>query len=124
MSYRPIPETIASVFTTLYYIRRSYEEGLATFGYAGERLAARSGYAKALYEGLKNHYGLTVRNFEVHAYAEPDHGDKAAALLRKVVVTPTIQRLCREAVRNVMLVRDARVIALNRWLDEPGALRP
>jgi pyrroloquinoline quinone (PQQ) biosynthesis protein C len=124
MSYRPIPETIASVFTTLYYIRRSYEEGLATFGYAGERLAARSGYAKALYEGLKNHYGLTVRNFEVHAYAEPDHGEKAAALLRKVVVTPTIQRLCREAVRNVMLVRDARVCAVNGWLDEPGALRP
>lgn len=123
LDYQPLPETVASVFTCLYYIRRSYEEGLATFGYAGERLAARSGYAKALYEGLKKHYGFTVRNFEVHAYAEPDHGDKAEALLRKVVVTPQIQRMCREAVRNVMLTRNTRVLALNRWLDEPGALR-
>lgn len=122
MSYVPLPETIASVFTNLYYIRRSYEEGLATFGYAGERLAARSGYARALYEGLRDHYGITVRNFEVHAYAEPDHGDKAAALLRKVVTTPSVQKRCREAVRNVMLTRDARVRALNRWLEKPGAV--
>jgi pyrroloquinoline quinone (PQQ) biosynthesis protein C len=123
LRYEPLPATIASVFTNLYYIRRSYEEGLATFGYAGERLAARSGYARTLYEGLRHHYGLTVRNFEVHAYAEPDHGEKAAALLRKVVTTASVQRRCREAVRNVMLTRDARVQALNRWLDEPGALR-
>jgi pyrroloquinoline quinone (PQQ) biosynthesis protein C len=121
--YVPAPETIASVFTNLYYIRRTYEEGLVTFGYAGERLAAKSGYARALYEGLKNHYGITVRNFEVHAYAEPDHGDKAEALTRKVVITTSVQRRCREAVRNVMLTRNARIEALNRWLDEPGALR-
>ena len=116
-SYTPMPETIAVTFSMLYYVRRSYEEGLAVFGYAGERLAARSGYAKALYEGLKAHYGMEVKNFEVHAYAEPDHGDKAEALFRKVAITASVQRRCREAVRNTMLVRDARTKALNRWVE-------
>ena len=37
----------------LYYVRRSYEEGLAAFGYARERVAGMSGYAKTLYEGLQ-----------------------------------------------------------------------
>ena len=115
-AYQPLPETISVVFSMLYYVRRSYEEGLAVFGYAGERLAAKSGYAKALYEGLRDHYGLTVRNFEVHAYAEPDHGDKAEALFRKVAITASIQRRCREAIRNTMLLRDARTKALNAWL--------
>jgi pyrroloquinoline quinone (PQQ) biosynthesis protein C len=117
-SYVPLPETIATTFTMLYYVRRSYEEGLAVFGFAGERLAARSGYAKAMYEGLKRHYGLDVKNFEVHAYAEPDHGDKAEALFRKVVGTAAVQRRCREAIRNVMMIRDARTQAINRLLDE------
>ncbi|HVN86689.1 MAG TPA: iron-containing redox enzyme family protein [Candidatus Binatia bacterium] len=116
-SYTPLPETIAVTFTMLYYVRRSYEEGLAVFGFAGERLAARSGYAKTMYEGLKQHYGMTVKNFEVHAYAEPDHGDKAEALFRKVVTTASVQRRCREAIRNVMLVREARTKALNALLD-------
>lgn len=116
-AYTPMPETVAVTFTMLYYVRRSYEEGLAVFGYAGERLAARSGYAKALYEGLRQHYGLEVKNFEVHAYAEPDHGDKAEALFRKVAITAVAQKRCREAIRNTMLVRDLRTAALNRWLD-------
>jgi pyrroloquinoline quinone (PQQ) biosynthesis protein C len=117
-AYVPLPETIAVTFSMLYYVRRSYEEGLAVFGYAGERLAARSGYAKVMYEGLKQHYGLDVKNFEVHAYAEPDHGDKAEALFRKVAVSGYVQRRCREAIRNTMIVRDARTRALNRLLDE------
>lgn len=116
-AYVPLPETIAVTFTMLYYVRRSYEEGLAVFGFAGERLAARSGYAKTMYEGLQQHYGLTVKNFEVHAYAEPDHGDKAEALFRKVVTTASVQRRCREAIRNVMMVREARTKALNVLLD-------
>jgi pyrroloquinoline quinone (PQQ) biosynthesis protein C len=115
-AYTPLPETISVTFTMLYYVRRSYEEGLAVFGYAGERLAAKSGYAKALYEGLRDRYGMTVKNFEVHAYAEPDHGDKAEALFRKVAITASIQRRCREAIRNCMLVREARTRALNAWL--------
>jgi len=116
-SYVPLPETIAVTFTMLYYVRRSYEEGLAVFGFAGERLAARSGYAKVMYEGLKEHYGMTVKNFEVHAYAEPDHGDKAEELFRKVATTGSVQRRCREAIRNTMIVRDARTKALNALLD-------
>ena len=117
-AYIPLPETIGVTFTMLYYVRRSYEEGLAVFGFAGERLAAKSGYAKVMYEGLKTHYGLDVKNFEVHAYAEPDHGDKAEALFREVAVTASVQRRCHEAIRNTMVMRDARSKALNRLLDD------
>jgi len=116
-AYTPLPETIALTFTMLYYVRRSYEEGLAVFGYAGERVAAGSGYAKTLYEGLQTHYGLTVRNFEVHAHAEPDHGHKAADLFRLVAVTRDVQERCRAAIRNTLLVAEARVRAMNRWVD-------
>lgn len=117
LSYQPLPETIGMVFTHLYYIRRSYEEGLATLGFAGERLAAKSGYAKVLYEGLRNHYGLEVRNFEAHAYAEEDHGDKAEELFRKVATSGYVQRRCREAIRNTTLVKRARVLAMNQWVE-------
>jgi pyrroloquinoline quinone (PQQ) biosynthesis protein C len=123
LSYRPLPETIGSVFTSLYYMRRSYEEGLAAFGWAGERFAASTGYAKMMYEGLRDHYGFDVENFKVHAYAEEDHGDKADYLLRKVVVTADQQRRVRRAVEHVLVLRNARTVALNRWLEEPGALR-
>jgi pyrroloquinoline quinone (PQQ) biosynthesis protein C len=123
LSYRPLPETIGSVFTSLYYMRRSYEEGLAAFGWAGERFAASTGYAKMMYEGLRDHYGLDVENFKVHAYAEEDHGDKADYLLRRVVITADQQRRVRRAVEHVLVLRNARTVALNRWLDEPGALR-
>ena len=114
--YTPLPETIAMTCTLLFYVRRSYEEGLAVFGYAGERVAAGSGYAKTMYEGLKTHYGLTVRNFEVHAYAEPDHGDKASDLFRLVAVTHAVQERCREAIRNFLLTAECRVQAMNRWV--------
>jgi len=115
--YTPLPETIAMTFTMLYYVRRSYEEGLAVFGYAGERVAAGSGYARTLYEGLQKHYGMPVRNFEVHAYAEPDHGDKAADLFRLVATTRAVQERCREAIRNYLLVAEARIRAMNRWVE-------
>jgi pyrroloquinoline quinone (PQQ) biosynthesis protein C len=115
--YTPLPETIGMTFTMLYYIRRSYEEGLAVFGYAGERVAAGSGYARTLYEGLQKHYGVKVRNFEVHAHAEPDHGDKAADVFRLVAVTRTVQDRCREAIRNYLLVAETRVRAMNRWVE-------
>ena len=116
-AYHPLPETIAMTFTMLYYIRRSYEEGLAVFGYAGDRVAAGSGYARTLYEGLQKHYGLPVKNFEVHAYAEPDHGDKAADVFRLVATTRAVQERCREAIRNYLLVAEARVRAMNRWVE-------
>jgi pyrroloquinoline quinone (PQQ) biosynthesis protein C len=123
LGYRPMPETVGSVFTTLYYMRRSYEEGLAAFGWAGERFAASTNYAKMMYEGMRDHYGLEIENFRVHAYAEEDHGQAADFLLRQVVLTAGQQRRVRRAIEHVLLCRNARTAALNRWLEEPGALR-
>lgn len=123
LSYRAMPETIGSVFTTLFYMRRSYEEGLAAFGWAGERFAASTNYARLMYEGMRDHYGLEVENFKVHAYAEEDHGRQADYLLRQVASTAGQQRRIRRAVEHVLICRNARTAALNRWLDEPGALR-
>lgn len=123
VSYRPLPETIGLVFTSCYYMRRSYEEGLAAFGWAGERFAASTGYARLMYEGLREHYGIEVENFRVHAYAEADHGDAADYLLRKVAVTAAQQRRIRRAIEHTFILRNARNQALNRWLEEPGALR-
>ncbi len=123
MSYRAMPESIGSVFTTLYYMRRTYEEGLAAFGWAGERFAASTNYARMMYEGMRDHYGIEVENFKVHAYAEEDHGRAADYLLRQVVQTAGQQRRVRRAVEHVLIGRNARTGALNRWLDEPGALR-
>jgi len=122
-AYVPLPETIGMVFTSMYYMRRSYEEGLAAFGWAGERFAASTGYAAMMYEGMRDHYGLDVENFKVHAYAEADHGDAADYLLRQVAVTRLQQHRIRTAITHVFTLRNARAVALNRWLEEPGALR-
>jgi pyrroloquinoline quinone (PQQ) biosynthesis protein C len=118
-----MPETIGLVLGSLYYMRRSYEEGLAAFGWAGERFAASTGYAKKMYEGMRDHYGLEVENFHVHAYAEQDHGDAADHLLRRVVTSAHIQHRVRTCVVQCFTLRNHRTKALNRWLDEPGALR-
>jgi pyrroloquinoline quinone (PQQ) biosynthesis protein C len=123
LAYRPIPETIGVVFTSCFYMRRSYEEGLAAFGWAGERFAASTGYAKLMYEGLRDHYGVDVENFKVHAYAEADHGDAADYLLRQVATTAGQQRRIRRAIEHVFIARNGRNIGLNRWLEEPNALR-
>jgi len=122
-TYVAMPETIGTVFTTLYYMRRSYEEGLAAFGWAGERFAASTGYAKKMFEGMRDHYDIEVENFRVHAYAEEDHGEQADYLLRQVVVSADQQRRVRRAIVYTFSVRNQRTVALNRWLDEPGALR-
>jgi pyrroloquinoline quinone (PQQ) biosynthesis protein C len=123
LDYVPIPETLGLIYTNLYYMRRSYEEGLAVFGWAGERFAASTGYAKMMYEGMRDHYGIEVPNFKVHAYAEVDHGDAADYLLRKVVDSGLVQHRIRRAITHVFTVRNARAVALNRWAEEPGALR-
>jgi len=120
-SYVPMAETIGSIYTLLYYCRRSYEEGLAAFGYARERVAGMSGYAKTVYTGLERHYGIKARNFEVHAYAESEHGDKALELMRKVVLTADVQRRCRQAVRHTILTNEWRTHAMNRWLNAPAS---
>jgi pyrroloquinoline quinone (PQQ) biosynthesis protein C len=116
LSYVPIPETIGSVYTLLYYCRRSYEEGLAAFGYARERVAGLSGYAETIYTGLAKHYGIKAKNMEVHAYAEPEHGDKALELFRKAVVTADLQRRCRRAIEHTILTNEWRARAMSHWL--------
>src|SRR5215831_3951237 len=121
-AYVPMPETIGSVYTLLYYCRRSYEEALGALGYARERAAGRSGYAKTLYEGLAAHYGVKVKNLEVHAYAEAEHGDKALELMQRSCTTVYVQQRVRRAVEHTILTNEMRTGALNRWLDEPGAL--
>ena len=116
-SYVPMPETIGSVYTLLYYCRRSYEEALGALGYARERAAGRSGYAKTLYQGLWKHYGIKVKDLEVHAYAEAEHGDKALELMQQSCITAPIQRRVRQAVQHTILTNEWRTWALNRWLD-------
>jgi len=91
-AYAPIPETIAAVFTTLFYVRRSYEEGVAALGFAGVRIGATSADADAARR-------------------------RAAELLRLAGLTRPARERCREAVRNVVLVAETRVHAMNRWLD-------
>ncbi|HXJ36530.1 MAG TPA: iron-containing redox enzyme family protein [Candidatus Eisenbacteria bacterium] len=121
-AYVPMPETIGSVYTLLYYCRRSYEEALGALGYARERAAGMSGYAATLYQGLWKHYGVKVKNLEVHAYAETEHGDKALELMQRVCTTAYVQTRVRRAVQHTILTNEMRTWALNRWLAEPGAL--
>ncbi|HLK13097.1 MAG TPA: iron-containing redox enzyme family protein [Candidatus Binatia bacterium] len=116
-AYVPMPETIGSVYTLLYYCRRSYEEALGALGYARERAAGMSGYAKTLYEGLWRHYGVKVKDLEVHAYAETEHGDKALELMQRVCTTADVQRRVRRAVEHTILTNEMRTWALNRWLE-------
>ena len=61
--------------------------------------------------------------YDVHAYAEVDHGDAADYLLRQVAITGMQQHRIRKAITHVFTLRNNRAVALNRWLDEPGALR-
>ena len=117
-AYLPMPETIGSIYTLLYYARRSYEEALAALGYARERVAGMSGYAKTLYEGLYRHYGVRVKDLEVHAYAEQEHGDKALELMQRVCTTAHVQRRVRQAVEHTILTNEWRTHAINRWLEE------
>jgi NAD(P)-dependent dehydrogenase (short-subunit alcohol dehydrogenase family) len=63
-----------------------------------------------------------VKNLEVHAYAETEHGDKALELMQRVCTTAYAQARVRRAVEHTILTNEMRTWALNRWLDEPGAL--
>ena len=76
-----------------------------------------------MFEGMRDHYGIEVENFRVHAYAEGDHGRMADHLLRQVAITAGQQRRIHRAVEHVLVCRNARTKALNAWLNEPGALR-
>jgi pyrroloquinoline quinone (PQQ) biosynthesis protein C len=114
--YTPLPETIAMAFTTLYHVRRSYEEGLALFGYAGARVAGGTGHARTLYEGLERHYGVELRDVAVRSPTRAGQGSEAESLFRLVATTRVVQDRCREAIRNSLLVAEARVRAMNCWV--------
>ena len=75
-----------------------------------------------MYEGMRDHYGIEVENFRVHAGRE-GRRPQADQLLRQVAVSVDQQRRIRRAVQHTFCVRNLRTIALNRWLDEPGAIR-
>jgi pyrroloquinoline quinone (PQQ) biosynthesis protein C len=111
-AYTPLPETIAMACTALFYVRRTYEEGLAVAGYLAERIAAGRPRAKTLADGLRAHYGVTTTADET----EPDPTPRATDLFRQVATTPTVQDRCRAAVRNVLLTAECRVRAMNRWV--------
>jgi len=91
-AYQPLPETIATVFTLLYYLRRSYEEGVAVCGYAGARI------------------GIAGRDVDATRR-------EAAELLRLTGLSRPARERCRDAIRNVLVVAGTRVRAMNRWLD-------
>src|SRR5205807_2443218 len=78
-----------------------------------QNLADETGYT-----GDRNHVDM-----KVHAYAEEDHGQMADFLLRQVAQTAGQQRRIRRAIEHVLTLRNARTLALNKWLDDPAALR-
>lgn len=110
-AYTPLPETIAATCTLLFYLRRSYDEGLAVLGWAGDRVVASGG--RATVEGLERHYGVAAAG-TIHADA--DHAS-VRDLFRLVATTRAVQMRCREAVRNVLSTAACRIHALNRWVE-------
>jgi len=106
--YTPLPETIAMTCTLLFYVRRSYEEGVAVLAH---RDAPVVGVPARARDGLARHYGVTV-NVEAPPAREVD----ASALLASVATTAAVQERCRLAVRNVIATVDCRRRAMNRWV--------
>lgn len=67
--------------------------------------------------GLWKHYGIKVKDLEVHAYAEAEHGDKALELMQRVCTPAPVQQRVRRAVQHTILTNEWRTWAPNRWLD-------
>jgi pyrroloquinoline quinone (PQQ) biosynthesis protein C len=105
--YTPLPETIAMTCTLLFYVRRSYEEGVAVLAH---RDAPVVGVPADAREGLARHYGVTVD--QAPTMREVD----ASALLAEVATTAAAQERCRLAVRNVLATVECRRRAMNRWV--------
>ena len=112
-TYTPLPETIAATCTLLFYMRRSYEEGLAVLGWAGDRVTARGRQAKALVEGLERHYGVTMES----AVRADDGDHDTRDLFRLVATSRAVQMRCREAIRNVLMTAACRARAMSRWVE-------
>jgi hypothetical protein len=112
-AYTPLPQTIAMACTMVFYVRRSYEEGIAAFAYAAERIGAGAGHARRLADALRAHYGVTGPDVGPGGDAVHD----ATVLFAAVAVTRPVQQRCREAIRNVALTAECRVRAMNRWVE-------
>jgi hypothetical protein len=106
--YTALPETIAMTCTLLFYVRRSYEEGVAVLAHRDAPVVGVPANART---GLARHYGVTV-----DAAAPPPHEVDASALLASVATTAAVQERCRLAVRNVIATVDCRRRAMNRWV--------
>ena len=106
--YTPLPETIAMTCTLLFYVRRSYEEGLAVLAH---RDAPVVGVAANVRAGLARHYGVTI-----DSAAAPAPEVDAGALLANVATTAAAQERCHLAVRNVLATVECRRRAMNRWV--------
>jgi hypothetical protein len=104
--YTPLPETIAMTCTLLFYVRRSYEEGVAVLAHRDAPVVGVPANAR---EGLAWHYGVTV-----DAAAAP--AVDASALLARVATTAVVEARCRLAVRNVLATVECRRRAMNRWV--------
>jgi hypothetical protein len=109
--HEPLPETIAAAFTMLYYVRRSYEAGLAVRAFAWERSAAGRAHEEAVAGGLRAHYAART-----DAPAPVGGAPKALELFRTLTLGRDAQARCREAIRNTLLVFGTRVHALNGWI--------
>jgi hypothetical protein len=105
--YTPLPETIAMTCTLLFYVRRSYEEGVAVLAHRDAPIVGVPANAR---DGLARHYGVTVDA------APPPREVDASALLASVATTAAAQERCRLAVRNVIATVDCRRRAMNRWV--------
>jgi len=112
-AYTPLPQTIAMICTMTFYARRSYEEGIAVFAYAADRIGTGAAAARRLGEALQAHYGVTEPKLGPGGDATQD----GAELFAAVAVTRPVQERCRDAVRNVVLTAECRVRAMNRWLE-------
>jgi pyrroloquinoline quinone (PQQ) biosynthesis protein C len=109
--YAPLPQTIAFVCTVLFYVRRTYEEGVAAVLYT-ERGGVGRASDDALRAGLAAHYGV--------AAPAPGAGQGEPAgpdLLRMLATTRTVQDRCRVAIRNVASTAACRAAAMNRWVE-------
>jgi len=106
--YTPLPETIAMTCTLLFYVRRSYEEGVAVLAHRDAPVVGVPANAR---DGLARHYGVTV-----DAAAAPVPEVDASALLAEVATTAAAQERCRLAVRNVLATVECRRRTMNRWV--------
>jgi pyrroloquinoline quinone (PQQ) biosynthesis protein C len=101
-AYEPLATTIGAAFTVSYYFRRSFEEGIAA-GVASENMAVDA--MEAIYDGLKNNYGVDSQFFKVHIAAEQEHAEMGLAFLSKHAATDAIRERMQRAILNTCVTK-------------------